>query len=514
MFNAFLYAAAGVVAGFITGSLIRKGGERESGEADLQKLEGEKKNFRKEMEEKKAQLEEERRKMREKYESDAAKSARELEHKKHKMEERFKNLDRKADLMEKKEAELLSFRQEVETLSSKLSQKEKEVEEMRSREEEILQRISRYSPKQAREELMKRVEESAQEEARRNRQSIVENARRAAQREAVEIIAQAIQRNASEVTQDLTVSTVPIPDEEMKGRIIGREGRNIRALESATGVNFIIDDTPGLITLSSFDGVRREVARRALEILMKDGRIQPARIEEVVDRVKKNIQEQIKKDGENAAAEAGITGLHDELTSLLGKLQYRTSYGQNVLEHSLSVAHLAGIMAEELDIDSDFARRSGFLHDIGKAVDREMQGNHAAIGAKLVKKFGESQRVQNAIHAHHEETPPQTVEAILIQAADAISAARPGARRENVEFYIKRMENIESMARSFDGVSDAYCISAGREIRIIVEPEKVSDERASEIADACAQEIEKQIDYPGEIKVTVIRSFRNTAYAR
>jgi ribonuclease Y len=361
---------------------------------------------------------------------------------------------------------------------------------------------------------MEDISREASEDAQINYNKIVENANRDAQREAKEIITRAIQRVASDVTQNITVSTVNLPDDDMKGRIIGREGRNIRAFESATGVNVIIDDTPSVITLSCFDGMRREIAKRSLEKLIKDGRIQPTMIEEVVKETADEVNELIMESGEEAAMEAGVTGLHSEEIRLLGKMMYRTSYGQNVLQHSVEVANLAAGMAEELDLDVEFARRAGFLHDLGKAVDHEEEGNHAEIGGKLVKKYGESSRLQNAVMAHHGDTDPETAEAVLIQAADAVSASRPGARREHLTNYIKRMKDIEAIAKENRGVVKAYCVSAGRELRIIVAPEEVSDLEAANISKECAAKIARNIDFPGEIKVTVIRSSRSTEIAK
>ncbi|MFW6172269.1 MAG: ribonuclease Y [Elusimicrobiota bacterium] len=509
-----LYIAVGAAAGYFIKAYIDKATRKYDQQDTSQKVS----EVRTEMEDKlkkvRQEVEQEKQRIRKDFEQTTSGKKVKIQQQSKEIEEKTRNLDRKADLMSKKEKELNEKERNLRELKEKLDKQEEEIQHIKDNEQNMLQKISRMTPKEARERLMEQIAEEAREEARRNYERIVENAKRDAHREAVEIIAQAIQRNASDVTQELTVSSVSIPDEEMKGRIIGREGRNIRSIEAETGVNLIIDDTPGLITISSFDGVRREIAKRSLEILIKDGRIQPARIEEVVSSVKKDVDKIIKKAWEDAVMDVGVVGLHDELVYLIGKLHYRTSYGQNVLEHSISVSYLAGIMAEELEIDADFARRAGILHDIGKAIDRETQGNHADIGAKLAKKYGESERLQNAVLAHHEEEEPQTAEAILIQAADAISASRPGARREHVQQYIKRMTDIEEVAKEFEGVREAYCLSAGREIRIIVEPNKVTDLEAANVAKACAQKIQEKIEYPGEIKVTVIRSMRSTETAK
>jgi len=509
-----VYILIGLVAGFVFTMLTaRKNVKKESSETE-RKLSGLKSEMEQKLKEQREELEKQKIKIKEEFEKSTSETRSELKREKEEIEQKTKNLDRKADIIETREAEILKREKDIEHIQVKYKEKEKELEEIKNKEQTMLQEIARMSPKEAREQLMKRIEEEAQEEAKRNYGRIVENAKRDAQRQATKIIAQAIQRNASDITQELTVTTVAIPDDDMKGRIIGREGRNIRTLEAETGVNLIIDDTPGVITISSFDGVRREVAKRSLELLVKDGRIQPARIEEIVNKVKKEVDEIVKKAGEEAALETGVVGVHDEVIHLLGKLKFRTSYGQNVLDHSIGVSHLAGIMADELNLDGNFARRAGLLHDIGKAVDREMQGGHADLGAKLAKKYGESERLQNAILAHHEGIEPQTSEAILIQAADTISASRPGARREQLENYVKRMTEIENIAKGFEGVSDAYCLSAGREIRIIVEPNKISDLDAANIAKMCAKKIEETIDFPGEIKVTVIRSMRSTEVAQ
>ncbi|MFC2060878.1 ribonuclease Y [Elusimicrobiota bacterium] len=512
--NIIIYMVGGVIVGFIFKAMISGKSKKTEIEDMNRKVKEIREKSEKQIKEKGKEVDEEKRRIKEDFENSTKKTREDISKLKQEVDEKSKTVERKADVISSKEAEILKREKGISELKQKYEEKEVELNEIRNKEKSMLQKIARMSPKEAREQLMKRVEEEAKQEAQKNYTRIVENAKRDAQRESVEVIAQAIQRNASDVTQEMTVATVALPDDDMKGRIIGREGRNIRALEAETGVNIIIDDTPGVITISSFNGVRREIAKRTLEQLMKDGRIQPVRIEEVVKKVTKEVEDLIRKSGEEAALELGITGLHDEEINLLGKLKYRTSYGQNVLTHSIEVARLAGIMAEELEIDAIFARRAGLLHDIGKAIDRDMNGNHVSIGAKLAKKYGEGARLQNAIMAHHEDEMPETAEAVLIQAADTISASRPGVRHENLEYYVKRMSDIEDIAKNFEGVKDAYCVSAGREIRIIVEPNKVSDLDAANIAKICAKKIEEQIDYPGEIKVTVIRSLRNTEMAR
>jgi ribonuclease Y len=417
------------------------------------------------------------------------------------------SLDRKFEIMEKKE--------------DQFSRKENEVEKLRHDLQAIyqkhrneLERISGLSSEEAKNILLKDVEEEIQQEIAIKIRDLEAKAKEESERKAREVISLAVQRCAADHVAEATVSVVALPSDEMKGRIIGREGRNIRALETLTGIDLIIDDTPEAVILSGFDPVRREVARLALEKLITDGRIHPARIEEMVEKAQKEVETIIKEEGERATFETGIHGLHPEIIKLLGRLRYRTSYGQNVLKHSVEVSHLCGVMAGELGLDINLAKRAGLLHDIGKAVNHEVEGPHVTIGADLAKKYRESPQIVNAIGAHHGDIEPMTIEAILVQAADAVSAARPGARRETLETYIKRLEKLENIADSFDGVDKAYAIQAGREIRIMVKPDKVDDLNAVRIGREIVKRIEEELEYPGQIKVTVIRETRAVDYAK
>ncbi|HOJ77306.1 MAG TPA: ribonuclease Y [Bacillota bacterium] len=417
------------------------------------------------------------------------------------------SLDRKFETLEKKEETLVRKENEVEKIKA-------ELQEIHQRHRSELERISNLSSEEAKALLLKDVEEEIQQEIAIKIRDLEAKAKEESDRKGREIISLAIQRCAADHVAEATVSVVALPNDEMKGRIIGREGRNIRALETLTGIDLIIDDTPEAVILSGFDPIRREVARLALEKLISDGRIHPARIEEMVEKSQKEVESIIKEEGERATFETGIHGLHPELIKLLGRLKYRTSYGQNVLKHSIEVSHLCGVMAGEIGADITLAKRAGLLHDIGKAVNHEVEGPHVTIGADLAKKYRENPLVVNAIAAHHGDVEAATVEAVLVQAADAVSAARPGARRETLETYIKRLEKLENIADSFEGVEKAYAIQAGREIRIMVKPDRVDDLNAVRIAREIVKKIEEEMEYPGQIKVTVIRETRAVDYAK
>jgi ribonuclease Y len=433
----------------------------------------------------------------------------ELQNSEKRLIQREENLDRKMAALDKKEADAAEKEKTYTAKTAELTQKFSEVEKIKDEQKKVLERISGITRDEAKKELLAAMEGQARQEASVIANRIEQEARDNAERKAKEIISVAIGRIAAEHSTDITTSTVHIPNDEVKGRIIGREGRNIRAFEQATGVDLIVDDTPEAITVSAFDGVRREIAKRALEKLIADGRIHPARIEEVVAKVQKEMDEIIKQTGEQAAIESGVPNLHPEIIKLLGKLKYRTSYGQNQLQHTLEVTWLAGAIAGELGLDIAFAKKAALMHDVGKAVDHEVEGTHHQISADIAKKYGESPKMINAIISHHEgyETPG-SAEAFVIAAADAISAARPGARRESVENYLKRLEKLEKVAKEFKGVASAYAIQAGREVRILVESDEVDDARTQTLAKEIARKVEQELEYPGQIKVTVIREVR------
>ena len=417
------------------------------------------------------------------------------------------NLEKRSENFEKKERELEREEQAV-------KEKKQEIEELKQKQMQVLQDTAKLTQEEAKVQILKNVEQGLTAEKATLVRELEQKAKEESSKNAKEIISYAIQKCAADHSSETTVSIVPLPSDDIKGRIIGREGRNIKALETLTGIDLIIDDTPEAVILSGFDPLRREVARIALEKLIDDGRIHPAKIEEMVEKAKEELSATIKEEGERAVLETGVIGLNPEIVKLLGKLKYRTSYGQNVLNHSIEVSNLARIMAEELGLDPKIARRAGLLHDIGKALDHDMEGTHVEIGVEVLKKFKENPLVINAVEAHHGDVEPQTLEAVLVQAADAISASRPGARRETLEAYIKRLENLENIADSFDGVEKSFAIQAGREVRIIVKPDKISDDQMTLLARDVSKRIEDEMDYPGQIKVNIIRETRVVDYAK
>lgn len=430
-------------------------------------------------------------------------------------------LNRQQDALDRKEGELQKKSDSLDQQRQNLARKTEEVEktqEQLSRQHELmvaeLEKVAQLTKEEAKQALTQEILDDTRHEVAMQVRALEQQAKEDADINAKNIISLAIQRCASDHASETTVSVVPLPNDDMKARIIGREGRNIRAIENATGIELIIDDTPEVVILSGFDPVRREIARITLERLISDGRIHPARIEETVEKVTKELDQQIKAAGENAMFEVGIFGLHPEIIKLLGRLKFRTSYGQNVYRHSIEVALLAGLMAQELGLDVNFAKRAGLLHDIGKAVDYEQEGTHIQIGADLAKKYKENAMIVNAIMAHHGDVEPKTIEAVLVQAADAISGARPGARRETGSNYVKRLEKLEEISSSFAGVDKAYAIQAGREVRVIVKPDQVDDAKALFLAKDIAKKIESELEYPGQIKVNVIREFRSVEYAK
>lgn len=431
----------------------------------------------------------------------------ELQRAEQRLTQKEDSLDKKIEALDEQKAKIEAHEEQLGALQQKLdSQHELMVQE--------LERVAQLTRDEAKKALTEEILDDTRRETAKTVREMEQQAKDEAEINAKKIISLAIQKCAADQASELTVSVVPLPSDDMKARIIGREGRNIRALENATGIELIIDDTPEVVILSGFDPVRREIARVSLERLISDGRIHPARIEETVEKVTRDIDVQIREAGESAVYEVGIFGLHPELVKLIGRLKFRTSYGQNVYKHSIEVATLAGLMAAELGLDVNFAKRAGLLHDIGKAVDQEQEGTHVQIGAELAKKYKENANIVNAIMAHHGDVEPKTIEAVLIQAADAISGARPGARRETGTNYVKRLERLEAIASSFPGVDKSYAIQAGREVRVIVKPDQVDDAQALFLSKDIAKKIESELEYPGQIKVNVIREFRSVEYAK
>ncbi len=511
MLNSLLMAIAALIVGLGGGYLFRKmiaEAKISSAEIAAKKILEEANHEANALKrEKQLEVKEEAHKLRTELDRESRERRAEIQRMEKRLLQKEENLDRKIINVERKEEDLKNKEEETKAFQEKLDQLlQKQLAE--------LERVSGMSSDDAKEILLQRVREEINHEMLIMVRDMENQAKADGDKKAREIVTLAIQRCAADHVSESTVSVVSLPNDEMKGRIIGREGRNIRALETLTGIDLIIDDTPEAVIISGFDPIRREVARISLEKLVSDGRIHPARIEEIVEKTRKEVEAQIKDEGERATFEARVHGIHPEIVYLLGKLRFRTSYGQNVLQHSIEVAHLAGIMAAELGLDVNFAKRAGLLHDIGKAIDHETEGSHVFIGAEVAKKYKETDAVVNAIAAHHGDTDFNTLEAVLIQSADAISAVRPGARRETLEAYIKRLENLENIADSFEGVEKAYAIHAGREIRIMVKPDRIDDYASIQVARDIVKKIESELEYPGQIKVTVIRETRAVDYAK
>ncbi len=447
-------------------------------------------------------------------ENELKEKKKEIQGQEKRIQQKEEHLDKKAALFDQKEMEILKKDQALSQKEQQINRKEEQISKAVDEQRAKLEQISGMTSEEAKNHLIQTMESEARHDAAKRIKLIEDEARETADKKAKEIISSAIQRYAGEYVSEKCVSVVPLPSDEMKGRIIGREGRNIRALEAATGIDLIIDDTPEAVILSGFNPVRREVARLSLEKLLADGRIHPGRIEEVVSKSEEEVDKAIKEAGEQAAFDLGVHGIHPEILKLIGRLKYRTSYTQNVYQHSLEVAFLCGIMAAELGINVKQAKRAGLLHDLGKAVDHEVEGSHAVIGADLARKYGESPKIVHAIAAHHEDEKPTTILAVLVQAADALSGARPGARREMMESYVKRLEDLERIATSFEGVQSSFAIQAGREIRVMVSSDRVSDDQSVLLARDIARKIENEMTYPGMIKVNVIRETRTTEYAK
>jgi ribonuclease Y len=448
------------------------------------------------------------------FEKENREKRQELQNQERRLAQKEENLEKKVDLVEKRESDVVRRERELTAREKIAIEKEERFEKGLREQRQMLEKIANMTAEEAKRQLMLSMEDEAKYEAAKTIKRIEDEAKEEADKKAKNIISLAIQRYASDYVAEATVSVVNLPNDEMKGRIIGREGRNIRALEAATGIDLIIDDTPEAVILSCYDPLRREIARLTIERLIQDGRIHPARIEEIAEKVKKDLDIAMKEEGEKAAFDLGIHNIHPEIIKLIGRLKYRTSYGQNVLMHSREVAYFAGIMAAECGVDQKLARRAGLLHDLGKAIDHEVEGTHPQIGGDVAKKYGESTKVINAILTHHGDGEPSSVEAVLVAAADALSAGRPGVRRETLESYLKRLEQLESAANSFKGVEKSYAIQAGREIRIIVKPEDLSDAHSAQLSRDIAKKIEQELSYPGQIKVTVVRESRYVEYAK
>lgn len=506
-------------AGFVIGRRIVEGGKkrRARSEADrmLSKAQHEAQRIEQQAKQRAKELEQQ---MKRNAENDLKRQRDQIANQERSLKDKERNLEQKLSRAENELKEKLSQTQsraqEIDLLEKKLKEKESKLEEDLRELQKKLETVSKFSAQEAKEELINAVKHEAELEAAKKAQVIENEAKAEAEKKAKKIISLAMARYSGEYAAERTVNVMALPTDEMKGRIIGKEGRNIRALEAACGVDLIVDETPEAVVISSFDPVRREIARRSIETLLEDGRVHPARIEEVVQKTKEQLFKSIKEDGEKACFELGVVGVHPEILKLLGSLKYRTSYTQNNYTHSIEVGFLAGMMAAEIGADVKAAQRAGLLHDIGKALDHSIEGSHAVIGAEFAKKHGESERIVHAIRAHHEDEQPKTVIAHLVQAADALSSARPGARKQTNETYVRRLEDLESIGNSFDGVIRTFALQAGREIRVLVEGSKVTDEQSLLLSRDIARKIEREMNYPGQIKVTVVREVRAVDYAR
>jgi len=517
----FLYSAGTVIAGilsFFFGFIIRqytsqmrikRAEEKARTIINNSKIEAERRKREALLEAKDLSL-----KMRDEFEEESKERRKELLVMEKRLMQKEENIDKKVALIEQKDRDLKKSEEKIRNRYDEANHRKEELDRLVQEEKSTLEKISGLSREQAKNMLVEKMTSEAKQDAAQTIKRVQDETKDKCDREARKIVGLAIQKCAVDHTVDTTVSVVNLPSDEMKGRIIGREGRNIRALEMATGVDIIIDDTPEAVIISGFDKMRREIARISLERLLEDGRIHPGRIEEIVEKVKKEMEAKVKEEGENTLLDLGIQGVHSELVKLLGRLKFRTSYGQNVLQHSKETAYLMATIAGELRLDVNLAKRIGILHDIGKAVTHEMEGPHAALGADLARKYGEPETVVHAIAAHHGDVEPKTLLAVLAQSADAISATRPGARRESLEHYIKRLEDLEAIANECDGVEKTYAIQAGREIRIIVHPEKINDAAAAVMSQDVKKKIESRLQYPGQIKVVVIREVRAVEYAK
>ena len=518
MIKAVIGIIAGLIVGFILGIIYRK----KVSEKEISSAEEEGKRIINEAikaaEAKRAEAESRKKEMvleakeeilknRSDYEKEVKERRAELQRQENRLQQKEENIDRKTEAIERKEESLAQKH-------AAIDRENEEIQNIKRSQTEMLERISGFTAEDAKKYLIAQVESEVTHETALKIKEIESRMKEECDARAREIVTQAIQRCAADQVAEMTVSVVPLPNDEMKGRIIGREGRNIRAIETLTGVDLIIDDTPEAITVSCFEPVRREIARLALEKLIADGRIHPTHIEEMVEKARREVDATIKAEGERAVFETGVRSIHPELVKMLGRLHYRTSYGQNVLQHAIEVSHIAGMMAAELGADVQAAKRAGLLHDLGKAVDHEMEGTHVALGVEFARKYKEKEEIIHAIEAHHNDVEPRTIVACLVQAADAISAARPGARRENLENYIKRLEQLEGIASSFNGVDKAYAIQAGREVRVMVKPEIISEDQMVILAHDLARKIEEEMEYPGQIKVHILRETTAVEYAK